>query len=143
MIKYITLLFSFLVLVSCTIKPKPINYGSDHCRYCEMTVVDQNHASFYVTKKGKQFNFDSIECMINDLKDKDETQMAFINVNVFGQPTKTIEAQKATYLVSPAIKSPMGKNLSAFGTKETAQKTQQENGGNLYTWQQIKTLIKK
>ncbi len=69
--------------------------------------------------------------------------MAFINVNVFGQPTKTIEAQKATYLVSPAIKSPMGENLSAFGTKETAQKTQQENGGNLYTWQQIKTLIKK
>ena len=143
MIKYITLLFSFLVLVSCTIKPKPINYGSDHCHYCEMTVVDQNHASFYVTKKGRQFNYDAIECMINDLKGKDESDLAFVEVTHYGQPKQMISAKKAYYLVSPNIKSPMGENLSAFGTKETAQKTQQENGGNLYTWQQIKTLIKK
>lgn len=140
--KFILVASCLLSLVSCTVKPKPIDYGKAHCHYCEMTIVDQNHVAFYVTKKGKQFNFDSIECMINDLRLIDETTLSFIQVAHFGNPNQFIDAISTSYLVSPAITSPMGENLSAFNTLLEAQKMKQENGGDIFSWQEIKNKLK-
>ncbi len=140
--KFILTTIYLLFLVSCTVKPKAIDYGKAHCHYCEMTIVDQNHAAFYITKKGKQFNFDSIECLINELKLIDETTLSFIQVAHFGKPNQFIDANSASFLVSPAITSPMGENLSAFSTIIEAQKVKQENGGDIFTWQEIKNKLK-
>lgn len=140
--KSILTIFGILIIISCTIKPEPIAYGKAHCHYCEMTIVDQNHAAFYVTKKGKQFNFDSIECMINELKLIDETTLSFIQVAHFGNPNQFIDANSASFLVSPAITSPMGENLSAFSSTIEAQKMQLENSGKIFTWQEIKNKLK-
>ena len=49
-------------------------------------------------------------------------------------------AKEATYLVSKEIKSPMGANLSGFTSKEQALSTQNERGGELYSWNEL--LIK-
>ncbi len=135
---FISMLF---YLTACSVKPKPINYGQAHCYHCEMTIVDQNHAALFVTKKGKQFNFDAVECLIGSLKKTDKTQVAQIMVTQYGHPKQMIDANKAVYLISEGIRSPMGANLSAFGSKEEAQKAQQEFGGTLYTWAQIKNQI--
>jgi len=140
--KFILPAICFLLLCSCTMKPEAINYGKAHCHFCEMTIVDQNHASFYMTKKGKQFNFDSIECMINELKLQDEKSLSVIQVAHFGTSNQFMDAKTSSYLVSSAIKSPMGENLSAFGTLAEAQKMQSENGGEIFTWQEIIEKIK-
>lgn len=141
--KYILLYVSLYFLGSCTIEPKPINYGKDHCHYCEMTIVDRNHATFYVTEKGKQFNFDAIECMINDLNNNNKHNLAFMEVTYYGHPKQMLKAQSATYLISESIKSPMSANLSAFSTLDVAKKAQQEHGGTIYTWSEIKDFITK
>ena len=49
-------------------------------------------------------------------------------------------AKEATYLISKEIKSPMGANLSGFASKEKALISQRDNGGDIYTWQEL--LIK-
>lgn len=141
--KHITLLFIMLNgSIGCSVGPKPIDYGHVGCHYCSMTIVDKQHAAQLVTKKGKVFNFDAIECMMNQLKDEGESAMALFLVNDFGQPGELVDATKATYLISENIPSPMGEYLSAFTNEEAAKETMTKQGGELYTWTEIKNRFK-
>ena len=129
---------SLLFFMSCSIEPEKINYGSDACHFCQMTIVDQQHASQYVTSKGKQFKFDAIECMLNEFSEKTTSNIDVILVADYGNPGSMTDANAATFLISPEIKSPMGAFLSGFSDKPMAEKTLQENSGKLYTWTSIK-----
>jgi copper chaperone NosL len=51
------------------------------------------------------------------------------------------EASKATYLISPRIKSPMGAGLAAFSTSEAAAKARGEHGGEVYDWPKLKEKL--
>ncbi len=136
---FFTLLFT---IISCKVEPKKINYGKDHCLNCDMTVVDKSHVAQYVTKKGKAFMFDAVECLIKTLlKENNEDQMAFILVADYGNPDNLVDAKTASFLISKKIKSPMGANLSAFSSIETAKKAQSMHGGKLYTWSELKIKL--
>jgi len=139
----ITLLLP-LIITSCSVEPKEINYGTDHCHYCDMTVVSKTHASEYVTKKGKAFMFDAIECMVNEINDQqNEDGLAFVLVANYANPGELVDARKATFLISQEIKSPMGAYLSAFNSFDKAKSTQTEHGGDLYTWEELKDKFSK
>lgn len=104
-----------------------------------MTVVDQQHAAQLVTKKGKTYTFDSTECMINHLKEKEQVDMALVLVNDYNAPGKLIDATKATYLISEGIPSPMGEFLTAFSSEKDAIGAQEANFGELYSWEALWT----
>lgn len=131
-----------LSISSCNIGPKPINYGSDGCHFCSMTIVDKQHAAQFVTKKGKVFKFDAAECMMNHLHEIDETTVSMFLVNDYNAPGELIDATKATYLISKNIPSPMGEYLTAFEIKETAEKSQTDNEGELFTWEELSNRFK-
>lgn len=135
--QFIFLFLPVLFLVACNISPQPINYGEDACHYCTMTIVDQQHAAQIVTDKGKAYKFDAIECMLNYHRENEEINPELYLVNNFMNPGELIDATKATYLISKNIPSPMGEYLSAFQTKEAADKTKMKYEGKLYTWQEI------
>ncbi|MFD2823992.1 nitrous oxide reductase accessory protein NosL [Lacinutrix iliipiscaria] len=135
----ITLLLLFF---SCNVSPKPINYGTDGCHFCKMTIVDKVHAAEIVTKKGKIYKFDATECMIHFIEDFDTSQIEFYLSNNYTEPEKLIDATKATFLISKNIPSPMGAFLSAFKNKEDAEKFQEEKGGELYTWSALLAKFK-
>ena len=118
----ILLLVIFGCIMGCSVSPKPIDYGHIACHYCSMTIVDKQHAAQLVTTKGKVFNFDAVECMMNQLKD-DQTEMALFLVNDFDRPGELVDAKNATYLISENIPSPMGAFLSAFSEEKAAQNT--------------------
>lgn len=122
---------------SCQVKLQEINYGKDGCHYCKMTIVDNQHAAELVTKKGKVFKYDAIECMINDLKQRNKKSVALLFVNDYNKPGEFVKAREATFLISNKIKSPMGAFLSAFSTKKEAQKIQYEMTGDLFTWEEL------
>ena len=136
-IQIITTILVLMLLVSCKVSPEHINYGYDVCHYCSMTIVDKQHAAEYVTKKGRAFKFDSIECMINGLKEIDRTEISLYLVNDYGVPGELIDASKATYLVSKNIPSPMGAFLSGFGNHENAKLVQEEQSGQLFGWEEL------
>src|SRR5690606_5587806 len=128
-----------LLLSSCNVSPQPVNYGSDACHYCDMTIVAPQHASQMVTSKGKAYKYDAIECMVHSLQDEfKDTEMAYILVADFDRPGELINASDAGYLVSEEIKSPMGENLSAFNGKEAAEKAKEKFTGKVFTWEEIK-----
>jgi len=130
-----------LLTISCKVEPQPIEYGKDQCSFCVMNIVDKTHAAQYVTKKGKQFKFDAIECLVNDLSKKNEDDLAIILVADYSEPGKMIDAKTATYLISPKIKSPMGANLSAVYSNIKAAELQQKFSGELYTWETLKKRL--
>lgn len=141
--KIIKLLFISLLFTACNIEPKPINYGSDACHYCDMTIVDKQHASQIVTSKGKAYKYDAIECMVHSLQDEfNDTEMAHKIVANLENPGQLIEATSALYLVSENLQSPMGANLSAFVNLEEAQKAQEKFTGTIYNWQDIQKHLK-
>lgn len=125
------------LLFSCKVEPEQINYGNDACHFCKMTIVDQQHAAQYVTKKGKQFKFDAIECMVNELSEKEIEEIGILLVSDYKEPGQMTSALDATYLISKEIKSPMGANLSAFESTQIANTTKDESGGELYSWAQL------
>lgn len=132
-------------LTSCSVEPEPINYGEDQCDFCKMGVVDKAHSAQYTTSKGKQFKFDAIECLIREIDAPEikESGLAFILVADYSNPGKMIDASKATYVISKAIKSPMGANLSAFSNADDAKAIVAEKGGEVYNWEGIKAQILK
>lgn len=135
---FILLLIS-LMTSSCAVEPKPIDYGSDNCAYCLMTIVDKQHAAEIVTEKGKVYKYDAIECMINHHLDKPQQSVALYLINDYENPGDLIDAVPATYLIHPEIKSPMGANLSGFASREAAEKRNSAHLGKIYSWDSLLT----
>ena len=103
-----------LLFFNCNVSPKPIDYGSDGCHFCKMTIVDKVHAAEIVTQKGKVYKFDATECMVNFNEEFDTSEIALYLSNNYTEPEQLIDATKATFLISKNIPSPMGAFLSAF-----------------------------
>lgn len=123
-----------LTLLGCTPSPEPIDFGTDACAHCKMTIVDKPFAAELVTSKSKVYKFDAIECMVQFLGTGQAKQPALLLVRDYTNPDTWIDATKATYLVSQAIPSPMGGYLSAYTNAETASRLQGEKGGQLLDW---------
>ncbi len=140
MLKSILVILASILLLSCNVEPQPIIYGKDQCNFCKMNIVDNQHAAQYVTNKGKQFKFDAIECMINQLEEIDASTVKTMLVSNYGKSEMT-DATSATYLISQQIKSPMGAYLSAFSDHSVALSTQKEFTGDLYNWDKVKIQL--
>jgi copper chaperone NosL len=139
----ITLRTSFITLVvalgalaftACRPQPSDIAYGTDACSFCSMTVVQKQYGAELVTDKGKVFKYDAIECLVRELKKRDPATIGLLLVNTYDSPGALQDATARTYLISEALPSPMGANLTAFDSEATAQRVQQGKGGTLYDW---------
>lgn len=142
--KFLQLFIGTIILlaaISCKVEPEAIEYGKDQCSFCKMNIVDQTHSAQLVTAKGKQFKFDAIECMINYLDQNREEKIALLLVADYANPGEMTEAENAAYLITPAIKSPMGANLSAFSAKNKAEELQQKHAGEIFTWELLKQKL--
>ncbi len=142
-----TLALSLLALwwlSACSPKAEPIEYGKDMCDYCQMTIVDRQHAAEAVTEKGRVYKFDAIECMVDYVREKEQkTPFAILLVADYARPGELTDATSATYLISPNLPSPMGAFLSAFAERQEAEKVWKEKDGELLNWQQLKKQRKR
>ena len=126
-----------LFATSCKVEPKPIAYGKEGCHFCSMTIVDQQHAAQIVTRKGKVFSFDAVECMVNYTKELDMDEVQLLLCNHYLEPEVLIDATKATFLISEQIPSPMGAFLTGFDTRNAAEEILGANEGELLTWEEL------
>jgi copper chaperone NosL len=126
-----------LLLSACSVEPEPIAYGSDTCAFCRMTIVDKTHAAQLVTRKGKQYKYDAIECLVQHLPEWRTDQIGLLLVADYAEPGALTEAESATFLISEGIKSPMGAYLSAFAARKEAEAAREAHGGELYSWKDL------
>lgn len=125
------------VFLACSIEPEPLTYGKDQCHYCKMTLMDQKFGGELVTTKGKVYKFDDINCLFNFYNDGsvNKKDFRFKLVVDFSQPEKLIDAEKAVYLKSAEIKSPMASQVAAFETVQT--KLAAEWNATEYAWAEL------
>lgn len=132
-----------IALWGCEVKPSKINYGSDACHYCKMSIVDAQHASEIVTVKGKAFKYDAIECMMNHLQEWDQAEPKLYLVSDYDNPKSLIDATKAHYVISQAIPSPMGEFLTAFENPTSRDSILENNEGLGLTWEELKEEFRR
>lgn len=121
-----------LLLSGCSApKPAKVVIGQDSCAMCNMVISDARFATQVVTKTGKAYKFDSIECMVAFLIDgtvpKDQIHSAW--VSDYLNPGTWLKAEDARYLQSVKVRSPMGLNLSAFKTLGELENVRAEANG--------------
>ena len=76
-----------------------------------------SNLDMHVSTKGKQFKYDAIECIVNDLHQID-VDMAVLRVADYAHPGTMISVKDAVFVVNDSIKSPMGANLAAVKKNE-------------------------
>lgn len=130
------------LLLSCQVGPGKIAYGEQSCHFCRMTIVDRQHAAQFVNDKGKIYNFDAAECLINFLNGVDEEDIGLLLVSDYNMPESLILAESATFIISEEIPSPMGANLSALSTKAEAEALLQNKVGKIYNWNELLEYFK-
>lgn len=103
-----------------------------------MAIADKRFAAEVITKKGRVYKFDSVECMVAYYNENEEYIKKAYVAN-FSNPEEFIEAEKAIYVRSQEIRSPMGMNLSAYKDMERAKSVK----GEILDWKGLRELIKK
>jgi len=138
------LAFLAVAILSCTVEPEPIKYGEDACAHCKMTLMDKKFGAELVTRKGKIYKFDDVNCMLIFYNSGEFASEEFTHKLVvdFSQPTKLIDAGNAFYLKSPRIKSPMASEIAAFETKDALDKVKEEWNGIYLVWGELVTQFK-
>lgn len=138
---YLLLFILTPIFSSCDKKPEPIVFGEDACEYCRMAIVDKQHAAQLVTEKGKNYKYDAIECMMNDLMTWDKTPIELYLVADYANPGKMTDANTASYLITKEIPSPMGEFLSAFANEARRDEFFNSSGGRKLNWDDLNTYF--
>jgi len=132
------------LIYGCTVEPQPLVYGADMCHTCKMTLMDPKFGAEIVTKKGKVYKFDDVNCMLGFYHADFEEQgnMAHVLVINYAQPNQLIEATNSWYLKSELIRSPMASGIAAFATEEEYSHYKREWKAILMSWGETNTQFK-
>lgn len=138
------ILFIIVFVPACTVEPEAIQFGTDNCHHCKMTMMDTKFGAEVVTTKGKIYKFDDVNCMVNFLNSGalDDRDVSYKLVIDYSQPEKLIAAGEAFFIKSSEIKSPMGSQVAAFETDELKTKYKKEWNGIYLTWGELTTQFK-
>ena len=133
-----------LSLFACKVEPEPLNYTKDGCHACKMTLMDTKFGAEIVTKKGKIYKFDDVNCMLNfynsgDVHPEDMQQILIVD---FSKPGKLIDAKNAWYVKSESVKSPMASNVAAFESEDDVKKRNASWKGIQMSWGEVQTQFK-
>lgn len=133
-----------LAAFGCSKEPRAIAFGSDVCAHCEMTIANQRYGAALVTDKGRTHVFDSVECLVESRAPGAkfaDTAVHALYVVTYESRGALHDAALATYLVSEAMPSPMGANVTAFLNRKDAAHVQHVKQGELLDWDGVQAYI--
>jgi len=139
------LLLLLALFAGCRPKgPVAIEYGQDICAFCKMIIADPRFGAEVITKTGKVYKFDSVECMVAHIM----YDLGFDNVEAayvtdFANPGKLIPAEEAYYLQSTRLRSPMSLGIAAFSSKKDLEKLKAEVDGLELLWKDLPNVIRE
>lgn len=130
-------------LSGCAPEPRPIAYGTDACHSCKMTLAEKSFGGELVTRKGKVYVFDDLNCMLAFYhKEVEPGDLAFTLVVDYEHPGAFLNAGETFFVKSETLRSPMAGNVAAFKTYDHAMNYKRKNGGILLGWAEVTTQFK-
>lgn len=139
--KGIAIAVTFLLIFfgSCNTGPQPIKIGVDACSFCKMIISDNRFGGEIITKKGKNYKFDDIHCLIS-FKKSDALKKEEINHIYFVKFDGThdfIEASKSFLFKSDELHTPMAGNIAAFENEQSLNNAAQKFKGVATNWNDL------
>ena len=139
-------IISLIMFIACSPSNKKIQFGTDLCDHCKMTVSDSKYGAEIVTNKGKIYIFDSIECLIGFLEKADSEQKnnfkSYWTVDYLGNG-ELIDAQNAIYLRNEDFHSPMGLNIASLKNESAIGKFNLKSTSQKLFFKEVVELVKK
>ena len=135
----VILLFGSILFTSCNSSPTPIELGKDNCSYCKMPFSDARFGAELITSKGKIYKFDDAHCLFSFLHENDNANAknARIYFVDFSGKHEFMPAEKAVYLKSDALRTPMNGNVAAFKSEDNLQAAVQKFPGVVLNWNEL------
>lgn len=125
----------FALSAACEPAPEPIAFGHDECAYCRMIVSEPAFGSRLLTRKGRTYAFDSIECMAAFEHRGDVAHVGVHSrlVPDFDDPGLSLRVEDAHIRHLPELRSPMGLSLSAHVAPPV--------DGRVLTWDEVMRFV--
>lgn len=131
-------ILSLFFFLSCHYQPESIKLNYDKCVFCKMTIVDGRFAAALLSDKGKTYKFDDISCLVKYMKANKNIKYQGLYISDYTKiDAQLIEVQKAVFIESEALKSPMRGDIAAFSREEDAQSYLQKLNAKKITWAEI------
>jgi copper chaperone NosL len=126
-----------LFFVSCgNVEMDPIIINKDHCDFCKMMITDPRFPAEVITKKGRVYKFDDVDCLKSFLKNNNHEYESYFVTNYL--PPHTLHnASQLFYVESAELRSPMGGNIAAFTDKQLAEEYANKLTGQNIAWETI------
>ncbi|WP_136668815.1 nitrous oxide reductase accessory protein NosL [Flavobacterium sp. H122] len=118
--------------------PKSLKLNTDSCDFCKMSISSGKHGAEVVTQKGRVYKFDDIGCMMQYVKENNETEFKEFYVGDFSKTNELIRAEQSVFLQGGTIQSPMNSKIIAFSTMEEAKKHNNSLKARVVSWNDIK-----
>ena len=141
--RFLPLLAALLLLAGCTPEPQPIRYGEAACAHCKMQLSNERFGAELVTQTGKIYVFDAVECLAAFHLDHDDLDTHSLWVTDFADPPRLLRADRARFLHSPTLRSPMAVNVAAFSADTPGDSLVNAFGGDLLDWPGVLDLVRR
>lgn len=126
-----------LAALGCSQEPVQIHYGSDECAHCRMMILEEEFAAQIVSRYGKAYKFDSIECMAAFYNTKATDLEGAIAWVADFENRNWLKVQNALFVQSEIVNSPMGASLLAFSDNGQVQRHLAAYPGRQISWPQV------
>ena len=124
--------------------PRAIADAGKPCDYCRMAISDERFGGQLITRKGKSYVFDSIECLASFYVQQPATaELSKVWVADYANPGEWIPAASALFARSEAHQSPMGLNLVSFSPKADGAAVPRELRDRAMSWPQALALVQR
>jgi copper chaperone NosL len=104
-----------------------------------MTVTDTRFGGEFITAKGRILRFDDIHCMRGYLSagSLNKNDIASTWLADYSAAGKLIEKQEAVLFRSETLRSPMGSNIAAFPSEQSAKNLVTDLKGSIVDWTEV------
>ena len=119
-----------LLALACQADQKPQAIEAhDACASCRMAISQPQYAAEVLDKDGNAVKFDDIGCMLRYLKQHTLPQRRLYVMDYVNR--QWLEAERAVFVRSNAIASPMDGGLAAFRDQSAAQQFLRNSSGQM------------
>lgn len=112
-----------------------IDFGQEQCSHCGMSIDDPRYAAAWRAGRDER-HFDDIGCMVSAYHVAGMDAAAHYYVHDYHSQT-WIDATTATYVLSPAIKTPMAYGVFALADGAGAAAHSGHTGMTHYNWDEL------
>jgi copper chaperone NosL len=125
-----------LLALACQADQKPQAIEAhDACASCKMAISQPQYAAQVVDKEGNAYKFDDIGCMLRYLRDHTLSQRRLYVMDYVNR--QWLEAERAVFVRSDAIKSPMAGGVAAFREQSAAQQFLKNSSGQMASFAEL------